>query len=209
MPERIGPILDCALLRWSPRIGDPSVVGWTTVALYFGTAALAAKVVGRSRVFPAETRRRERLFWMALCALLLGMGVNKQLDLQSLLTAIGRCVAQLDGWYAERRATQARFIAALLAAALAGAVASVLLLRGALRRQAPALFGAMLLVAFVVVRAVGFHHVDAFISTRVSGWRMNWILEIGGIALVALGALWALSATRGSSARATHRRDHG
>ena len=71
MPERIGPILDCALLRWSPRIGDPSVVGWTTVALYFGTAALAAKVVGRSRVFPAETRRRERLFWMAMCALLL------------------------------------------------------------------------------------------------------------------------------------------
>lgn len=205
MAERITAILECAALRWRPGVGDPTVMGWATVALYLGAAALAGLVIARSGGFPPETRRRERLFWVAMLALLLVLGVNKQLDLQSALTAVGRCVAQLDGWYAERRATQARFILALLAAALAGAVAMALLLRGALWRQGPALLGMALLLGFVLARAVGFHHVDALISARVGGWRLNWILEIGGVALVCFGALWALAAAR-SPARPRRRR---
>lgn len=194
MHDRIAAILECAAQRWRPGIGDPTFMGWTTVALYFAAAALAGLVVARSGGFPPETRRRERLFWVAMLALLLGLGVNKQLDLQSALTAVGRCVAQLDGWYAERRATQARFVAALLAASLVGGAAMAFLLRGALRREALAVLGLALLLGFVAARAVGFHHVDALISARVVGWRVNWIMEIGGISLVGLGALRALAA---------------
>ncbi len=200
MAEGLDRLLDCAFLRWRPGIGDPSAMGWATVAFYFAAAGLAGVVVARSAGFPARTRRAERLFWIALCALLIALGVNKQLDLQSLLTAIGRCSAQAGGWYAERRQAQALFIAGLLGVCLAVAAALVILLRDTLRRQAPALVGVALLLSFVMVRAVGFHHVDAFISWRIGGWRMNWVLEIGGIALVAAGALWALASLRGGGA---------
>lgn len=171
-------------------------MGWATVVFYFAAALMAGVVVARSAGFPPQTQRAERYFWIALCALLIALGVNKQLDLQSLLTAIGRCVAQVGGWYAERRQAQALFIAGLLAVCLALAATVAFMLRNTLRRQAPALAGAALLMSFVMARAVGFHHVDALISTRVGGWRVNWLLEIGGIALVAAGALWVLAALR-------------
>ncbi len=40
--------------------------------------------------------------------------MNKQLDLQSMLTAAGRCLSQLQGWYDERRVFQRDFIIGLL-----------------------------------------------------------------------------------------------
>lgn len=196
MTEYLGLVFDCAMRRWRPGIGDPSAMGWATVALYFAAAMLAAVVVARSGRFPAQTRRAERLFWIGLCALLFALGVNKQLDLQSALTAVGRCMSQLGGWYAERRQAQALFIAALLGVGLTGATILAIMLRNTLARQAPALAGVALLASFVMVRAVGFHHVDALLSVRVAGWRMNWVFEMGGIALVSLGAFWVLAALR-------------
>jgi len=53
------------------------------------------------------------------------------------------------------------------------------------------LIGTVFVVAFVTIRAASFHHVDTLIGTPVAGLRMNWILELGGIACVALAALRA------------------
>ena len=44
--------------------------------------------------------------------------------------------------------------------------------------------GVTLVLAFVVIRAASFHQFDRFIGTRVFGLKCNWILEIGGIAMV-------------------------
>jgi hypothetical protein len=43
------------------------------------------------------------------------------------------------------------------------------------------------LVTFVAVRAASFHHIDRWLGYGVV--RLNWVLELGGIALVALSAL--------------------
>lgn len=48
------------------------------------------------------------------------------------------------------------------------------------------------MLAFVAVRAMSFHHVDVLIGTRVPNVRVNWILEIGGIAMVIAGAVLGL-----------------
>jgi hypothetical protein len=56
--------------------------------------------------------------------------------------------------------------------------------------------GLFLLLTFIVVRAISFHHVDEFIKVRVAGVRMNWLLELSGILLVMLAAVSELRAER-------------
>jgi len=70
-------------------------MGWVTVAIYL--AAAVTLVVAMRAPFPAASRGRERLFWALLAAVLRALAVNKQLDLQSYLTARGRCAAQHQG----------------------------------------------------------------------------------------------------------------
>lgn len=188
-----GAIRDCAMLRWRPEIGDPTVMGWLTVVAYFIAAALAVAAM-RASLRAAPRDRAECAFWIGAVAAFLFLGVNKQLDLQSLLTAVGRCVAQAGGWYAERRAVQAEFILAILIACVALFAGFGWALRRSIRRNWIALLGAGLVACFVLVRAVGFHHFDAALGMRFAGWRLNWILELGGIAVFSLGALARMAA---------------
>ncbi len=182
----------CSFARWQPEIGDPSLGGWLTVACYGLACVVAGLVVTRGRGVAPPMRRRERLFWLLICLLMLGLGINKQLDLQSLLTAVGRCVAQTDGWYAERRAVQAAFIALLSVGGLLGVLLTAAVLWTRLPRNGLAVLGLGVLVTFVLIRAIGFHHFDRVIEMETLGLRVNWILEIGGILLVALNGLLIL-----------------
>lgn len=117
------------------------------------------------------------------------LAINKQLDLQSLLTQVGRDIAVYEGWWDRRRAVQATFIAAvaivgMLAVGLMGWLSWPLTLGRAL-----ALAGIGFLLVFIVTRASSFHHVDIVLKETAFGLRWNWILELSGIGLVAAGAL--------------------
>ena len=70
----------------------------------------------------AKARASGYLFWFMTAVLLVFLSVNELLDLQTLLTAIGRQYAVKDGWYEERRQVQYLFIVGLSGlAAVAGA----------------------------------------------------------------------------------------
>ncbi len=170
-------------------------MGWVTVAAYLGTAGLAAMVA-------RGVAGRLRLFWLLLALLLLGLAVNKQLDLQSALTALARCLAQAQGWYAERRGVQLRFIALVVAVGLVVTIVAFWLMRRHLGQVWLALVGLAALLTFVAIRAAGFHHIDRLIGHEVMGVRMNWILELGGIVLIALNALALLRRSRHGRAAA-------
>ena len=191
MPDDISRIIDCALLRWLPGIGDPNVAGWLTVAAYV-VAALFALVLAAKRDRPGL----ERAFWAVAGAGLLFLAVNKQLDLQSFLTAVGRCTAQLQGWYDMRRTVQADFVFGLIALAVLGGIATFWLLRRTVRRTGVALLGLVWITGFVLVRAVGFHNVDRLIGMRLGGMRLNWVFELGGIFVFLLGCVVALRSRR-------------
>ena len=49
--------------------------------------------------------------------------------------------------------------------------------------------GAVFIVMFVLIRASSFHHIDIFLQDGPGGFRMNWLLELGGIFCVILGAV--------------------
>lgn len=181
--------MDCVIARWTPGIGDPSLMGWATVALYF--AAAAAAWLAR----PSSATPVQRWFWTGLSAALIILGVNKELDLQTLFTSVGRCLALAEGWYGERRQVQAAFVAALAVAGAGGVGWALWRLRRAPPGLRIALVGAGLLVIFVLMRASSFHHMDIFINTRLAGLRMNWIVEIGALGVIIAGA-WRARADR-------------
>jgi hypothetical protein len=191
----------CALDRWSPQIGDPSVMGWVTVAVYVLAGSVALATYARAP-FPRASYGRERVFWLLLGLILLALAVNKQLDLQSWLTAFGRCVSKEQGWYQDRRSVQAMVVLGLIAAMLALALALWRMMRGTLTRSGVALLGLVFVLGFVAVRAVGFHHVDALINLRVSNLRLNWLFELTGPTLVILNGLWLLLRRRRRRTRA-------
>jgi hypothetical protein len=176
---------DCVFATWSPRIGDPSVMGWLTVAAYVAASALTALVAARPGTRP-------RLFWLVLSLLLLGLAVNKQLDLQTALTATGRCLAKAQGWYDRRGVVQMEFIAAVMAGGLILTLLTIRMMRRYLADTWLAITGFGMLMTFIAVRAAGFHHVDRLIGHEIGGVRLNWILELGGITLIAANAAYLL-----------------
>jgi len=96
---------------WSPQISDPTIWGWLTVVNYFGAFSCAAWAV--------RIDRRRANFWIFVSLIMLALGINKQLDLQALLTVVGREIALQDGWYQDRRVFQKWFIELVTAASLA------------------------------------------------------------------------------------------
>ncbi len=188
-------IPECTTDSWSPGIGDPGFAGWFTVLAYLAAAGFAL-ALDMKRDWPAL----ERTFWALSSAGLLFLAVNKQLDLQSLLTAVGRCTAKVQGWYDMRRTVQIDFILAMISMAVMAGLAVLWILRHSIRRIGIALLGLVWITGFVLVRAVGFHDVDRLIGMKVADMRLNWVFELGGIAVFILGCAIALMAGRPADA---------
>jgi hypothetical protein len=169
--------------NWSPGIGDPTFGGWLTVALYLVAAVVCWRVARRLGGTDAGARS-EASVWRAIAILFLALGINKQLDLQSAFTEIGRVFALAHGWYEQREIVQLYFIVAVAAVCLLVAATLLILIRKAPAATWIAVLGTTVVLVFVAVRAASFHHVDRFIGSTMLGLRWNWILEIGGILLV-------------------------
>ncbi len=175
--------------RWSPGIGDPSAAGWLTVAAYLAAAVLCFRRGSRTGDAAGDARLfgRERRLWALLGFALLFLGINKQLDLQTAMTEALRMLAVSGGWYRNRRIFQVGFILALGAAIFVGLAVLLRLTRGLSKSVKCSVLGLCLILVFVLARASSFHHMDRLISTRILGLRVNWMLELGGIAVVILG----------------------
>lgn len=178
--------------RWHPGIGDPNITGWVTVAAYAFAMVLCYLCHRKTPAGPA------RQFWGMVALTLGALGINKQLDLQTLFTQVGRDLALQYGWYAHRRVVQAIFIGALLVTGLVARLWLVQRLRGLDVYARRAASGLVVLGIFVLVRATSFHHVDVLLGFTLENIRLNVLLELGGIATIAIaawGRLWAWRTT--------------
>ena len=172
---------------WSPGIGDPTFAGWLTVVLYFVAAAVCF-LVGRNKGWALH--RSETFLFRLLTLGLVGLGLNKQRDLQTAATELGRLLAVEGGWYAERHRVQKAFIVAVGLTALAIAAAAAVIGRRMPMATRVTIAGTLGLVAFVVIRASSFHHVDVLIRSSWFGVKANWVIEMGCILIVIAGASW-------------------
>lgn len=189
-------------INWTPTIGDPSFMGWLTVAAYFVTAVIAFKLyLSSDQLFSDEVVKKQKTFWLLVTLIMLFLGVNKQLDLQSLLTAIGKYYAHRDGWYEDRRFFQIAGIIGIISTLLIGVSVFSYKMRAIFKTNSLAIVGLCFLLLFVAIRATSFHHMDIVINTAVLGVRMNWVLELFGIFLVAISAVSLLRNKKKSRGR--------
>ena len=161
---------------------DRFALAWIIVAAYF-VGAILAYWASRKAV------RRERRFWIATAVLLVLLGLNKELDLQTLVTTEGRDLAKSFGWYEQRRLVQGAFLLVLAIAAVIGVGALLKWLRRSPPAMKSAAVGIALLLTFILMRAAAFHHIDEWVTIDIAGLRSGWWIELAGIAVIAISAV--------------------
>jgi hypothetical protein len=171
--------------QWRPTIGDPCFMGWFTVGSYFACAILGAIIVFMNR----KADREFFVVWSMVTLLTILLGINKQLDLQSLFTEVGRQIARAQGWMDNRQIVQFWFILAFGTAAIGIFLLFVIMFRDLFRRFVLAFTGVFFLLSFIIIRACSFHHFDAMLGFRFFEFKMNWLLELTGIYLILIGGL--------------------
>jgi len=174
-------------LHWRPGIGDPTFMGWLTVAAYALAALTAWKAALRAKRMPGTVGGSHGTWWLVSLRMTF-LCLNKQLDLQSLFTDIGRVIAWNQGWYQERRELQKWFVIGLLGVSFFGGGFVLVWFRSFWLKHILLAVGLLFLLTFIVVRAVSFHHIDLLLKSRIAGVKMNWFLELTGIGLVWLAA---------------------
>ena len=173
---------------------SPLPTGWPELARH-AWESLRATLIALRADPRGQSSKRQLLptFWFVLCGMMVFLGFNKQLDLQTCFTQVGRDLARSEGWYQERRVVQLLFVVFMLLLGMATVAASWWYIHSAWRRYRIAFLGIIYLVVFVIIRAASFHHVDIFLKSSFAGLAFNHILEVSGIVFIAYSA-W--SATR-------------
>lgn len=165
--------------------GDHSFFGWMTVLAYFLTSI---RLGIKTRL--AWLSKDNVIFWICFTLLIIFLGFNKQLDLQSNFTEMMRDMAKEHGWYEQRRPLQFMFVA-IMAMSLP---ILVLLVRTSLanswRRYKIMWLGILLLLVFIVIRAASFHHVDLIFYKSIGSLRFYQALEIVAIFIIFIGTFY-------------------
>lgn len=207
-------------ITWTPGIGDPTIFGWLTVLAYGLAAwmclrAFLAEKAGPPRPLGASIQAWGRVtrkhfpklppialragFWLAMAGFLIAMGVNKQLDLQTLFTQVARLVVSAMGLYEVRRILQLGFLILLAVLIVRTVRVSRRLLSGH-RELSLAFWGFVWQTAFILARATSFHGIDHSLGETLFGIPLNFLFEMTGIALLMAGAASRITARRRKSA---------
>lgn len=184
-------IFDILARNWKPGIGDPTFMGWLTVVAYFAAAAL---LLHKRRLtlslFPSHWQQHRRIL-LIFSLLMIGLGLNKQLDLQTWVTDVGRDLADAQGWYGKRRLVQI-VVLSILACIGIGLAVVIARVRGVLKAHRLVLVGMVFLVGFVLMRASSFFKVDRMLGFELAGIKVNWLMELGGIGIIIASVIKSL-----------------
>ena len=182
-------------ITWRPELGDMTLMGWVITMAYGVAAALCLRCGIRSRSEndqgKAVVPRRTPQTWLAVAGMLLLLGLNKQLDLQTLFIQAGREIAVAAGWYGERRRLQMVFVL-VLGTVMTSALLTLIWKRRRFFQQHPlTLPGSVLLVLYVLVRAGSLDHVDEAVGLHLDD--SKWIagMELSGILCFAVAGVRA------------------
>jgi hypothetical protein len=163
---------------------------WLTFLLY-GFASVAswrvAEIVRRTIGYGGL---RERTFWQLEAILFLALAANAAINGLGGLTALFRATAMDGGWYAGRTPVQTHLIVLLFGAFVVAAAVSLYWARSVSRPALLALLVSLLLVTFILVRAVSLHAVDQIIFARILGVTFSSMIEAGGIATLFVLVFW-------------------
>jgi hypothetical protein len=175
---------------WSPVIGDPNFISWIIASCYLAAALLCVRRIGIISSRPRNAGDRlQLLFWFLLASSMLFLGINKELDLQTLMFMVGKKLAHRQGWYDSRILIQVVFVLILGMAGLCAFFLAFALNAGH-PDPAPvmALRGILILGIFIFGRAIRFNHIDGLCGLSLERDVINHVLEFTGIGFISWSA---------------------
>jgi hypothetical protein len=126
--------------------------------------------------------------WFLAAGLLVAIGVNTLLRLDFLLLSFLREVAQLQGWYGQRREIQYLLLALMAVGGLMALGWLRTRLRATWTTGGLVAMGMCVLLLLAVLRAVSFHYTDAWLDLRLAGVSLGRMGEMAGLGMVLTGA---------------------
>jgi hypothetical protein len=176
----------------SSIVGDSSLQGWATFLVYLMAASVCVRnarrsgrplMTGISDIALAQSRRR---FWFVLAALLLLLGLTRQLDLDALSARAMRGLLGSDGVYEERIGLQIGLIATIGGFGTLGLLVALFTFRRAQASLLLALVGAAVLLAFTLIRAISLHDIDRLLAYELIPYvQVDNLIEIALLAVIA------------------------
>jgi len=172
--------------------GDPTLFGWSVIFIYFVATWLCYRA-------SHSTDNDDPLAapWLGMAVLLFLLGVNKQLDSQLWLSAVGRWLTRALGWHHQRVWIQLSFAIAVSIVSLGCSLILVRRYWGHLRRIRVAVLGMTLLLTFVLMRVITFYVVD--LELVIAKIRIHDLLEVGGSVLIGVAAAVFARASRNTT----------
>jgi predicted RNA-binding Zn-ribbon protein involved in translation (DUF1610 family) len=168
--------------RWHANIADPTFLGWLTVIAYIAAAICCGVKAKYSKQYGGNYR-----FWIGLACLLLLLGINKQLNLQSLFGQIFHDSAVVNSWFERSESIKIAFFALLSMLVFFGSIGFRLYLANSWRNYKIAWIGLLLLGSFFMLQAANTNKIQDFFEKTIAGIGIDHMLEIAAITLIALG----------------------
>lgn len=183
-------------ITWRFGIGDPTLVGWITTIAYGISAFLCIRaghrnlnVIESGKIpagSPESAGEAPALPWFVCATGLILLGLNKQLDLQTLMIELGRKLAIVEGWYPERRRIQLIFVFILTIGGGVGLLALAWKQKRFFIRHPSVLGGIALLLLYVLLRVISIEHVGESRGLQISD-KAWWLVGIELCGIVCIG----------------------
>lgn len=166
--------------RWLSRSGDTTFWSWMITALYVLVIILAFRYLKKIR-----SDRDYHMLWLAISIFLLAMGINKQLDIQTLFLMSGRYTFFKLGLWRYGR-TAIKILALLIFGGTAFAILWVFIrTRPVLHRAKSAVAGVLILIFFALIRAGSMLGIRDILIIQYIIWHIH-ALELLGLLLILL-----------------------
>jgi hypothetical protein len=188
---------------WTPGIGDPTPTGWLTVAVYYLIALLCVAHVHAHRRIGSD---RHVFAWIILAGTVVLLGLIKQFDLLSAVTAFFRHQAQRTGLYSDRHAWSGLTMLGVAAINLGGLTWGVYRIPFETRAQRGIALVTGTLILFILARSASIHAIDQALRATVGNMRLNALIELS--LLIAIAALAGYAWCRPAMTRHPHHPHH-
>ena len=190
----------CLSHDWMLGANDPNLIGWLTAVAYLAVATLCY-TTGRAILKASSCGRQpEQVFWFGLALVLVALGFNKQLDLQTPFLGLSKHLAMAAGWYRERCVVQWAFIGCVAMVVGSALVWTCWKLRHRWRDYWLAYVGIAFLLGFVLLQASPIHRVNRVLWLSVLAVPMlRHIMELAGIACIGIAGLISARRARSSN----------
>ena len=147
--------------------------------------------VRERRVAAQASGRLWPTYWWLTAGVLLVVAVLHGTSLADLVAQVGRNEARDAGWYETRRSAQTVAVAGIAAVWVVSVVVAIWRVPPRRRRYLPSAVAVSALLAFIAVRAISLHQIDALVYRRdLAGVRFVAVIELG--LLVVMGATMAV-----------------